>query len=178
MTQISQDSTSIDEKSLRRALSHLMFWHRAGAALGFLLAGVVAFLIVHVLGRIDVVQEFVFGLIDRLPFVTTERRIEVVIFVLGAILLLILTSTAMAIASDIVRWRVLARTNGDDQPVALAEAMKNRLRARSGRLEQQYRFFPKFSENDQLQPNALYVGIGAMAPFWVLMVAFFFYFRW
>ena len=89
-----------------------------------------------------------------------------------------LTSIGTGIASDIVRARIIGRVNRQPQPVALAEAMKNRLRARSGRLEQQYRFFPKFSEGNRLQPNGLFVGIGTMAPYWLLMVFFFIYFRW
>lgn len=178
MTQNTADQTGIDEKSLRRALGHLMFWHRLGSMIGFAITFAVAFILVHFIGRIGAVERFVLGLIDALPFVTTPRRVEVVLFVIGALFLMALTGIGMAIASDIARNRVIARTNAQADPVALAEAMKLRLRARSGRLEQQYRFFPKFSEDGQLQPNALFVGIGTLTPFLALMVFFFFYFRW
>ena len=178
VTSITPDPSGIDEKSLRRALGHLLFWHRAGSLIGFAISFAVAFVLVHYVARIDPLRDLVLGLIDALPFVTTARRVEVVLFVIGALMLLGLTSTGMAIASDLVRGRVIARTNAQPEPVALAEAMKLRLRARSGRLEQQYRFFPKFAEGGKLQPNGLFVGIGTLTPFLALMVFFFFYFRW
>ncbi len=178
MTKITPDTAGIDEKSLRRALGHLLFWHRIGALIGFAISFAIAFVLVHYLARIDPLQDVVLGTIDAMPFVTTARRVEVILFVVGALMLLALTSTGMAIASDIVRHRVIARTNAQADPIALAEAMKLRLRARSGRLEQQYRFFPKFAEGGQLQPNGLFVGIGTVTPFLLLMVFFFFYFRW
>ena len=155
-----------------------MFWHRLGSLIGFAITLGVSFVLVHYVARIGQVSDVVLGLIDSLPFVTTVRRVEVVLFVIGALLLMALTGIGMAIGSDIARQRVIARTNGQHDPVALAEAMKLRLRARSGRLEQQYRFFPKFSEDGKLQPNGLFVGIGTMTPFLILMVVFFFYFRW
>lgn len=173
-----QDEAQIDERSLRKALSHLVRWHFIGAALSLVLAFIPAYLVASILPEVGPVRRAVLGFFDLLPFMTTPGRIEVALFVTGTILLLIFTNIGTGIASDIVRWRIINRINDQANPVALAEAMKNRLRARSGRLEQQYRFFPKHSENGKLLPHGLYVGIGTMAPFWLLIVFFFFYFRW
>lgn len=172
------DETQIDEKALRRAIGHLVRWHVIGAVLSLVIAFIPAFLVASILPRIGPVRNTVLGFFDLLPFMTSAGRIEVALFVTGTILLLIFTNIGTGIASDIVRWRIIDRTNSQSAPIALAEAMKNRLRARSGRLEQQYRFFPKHSDNGQLLPHGLYVGIGTMAPFWLLIVFFFFYFRW
>lgn len=178
MNEPAADTGQIDEPALRRAIAHLTRWHFAGALIALVISFLPAFFIVHYLGRIDPLRGGVESMVDILPWVTTPGRVEVVLFVLGAILLLILTNIGTGIASDIVRWRIIERTNAQPEPIALAEAMKNRLRARSGRLEQQYRFFPKHEEDGKLAPNGLYVGIGTMAPFWLLLVFFFFYFRW
>ena len=172
------DDTQIEEKALRRAISHLVRWHFIGAALSLVIAFVPAYLIASIMPRVGLVRNAVLGFFELLPFMTTSGRIEVALFVAGTILLLIFTSIGTGIASDIVRWRIIDRVNAQPAPIALAEAMKNRLRARSGRLEQQYRFFPKHAEAGRLLPHGLYVGIGTMAPFWLLIVFFFFYFRW
>ena len=171
---------TIDEKSLRAAISHLSRWHAIGSVLSLVITFLPAYMIASILPRIGWVRSAVIELIELLPFITDEtaRRRETVLFVLGAFGLLGLTNIGTGIASDIVRSRIIGRTNRQPHPVALAEAMKNRLRARSGRLEQQYRFFPKFAEDDRLQPNGLFVGIGTMAPYILLMVFFFVYFRW
>lgn len=178
MTAPERDSADIDEKALRMAISHLRRWHWIATSAGFLMTWLTAFILVHFIGRIGWVQDTVLSAVDALPFVTTANRIEVVLFVLGALALLFLTGVGMGIASDISRTQIIGRINQQPRPVALAEAMKTRLRARSGRLEQQYRFFPKHASDGRLQPNGLYVGIGTIAPFWVLMVFFLIYFRW
>ncbi|MEL6568546.1 MAG: hypothetical protein AAFQ22_09020 [Pseudomonadota bacterium] len=180
MTQTEDSRSVIDEKSLRQAISHLARWHAAGSVLSLVITFIPAFLIAFFLPQIDFVRNAGLNLIEFLPFVTevNTRRREVIIFILGAILLLVLTNIGTGIASDIVRSRIIKRVNEQPHPVDLAEAMKARLRARSGRLEQQYRFFPKHSGDGLLQPNGLFVGIGTMAPFWLLMVFFFIYFRW
>lgn len=174
------DTPAIDEKALRDAIGHLARWHAIGSVLSLAITFIPAYMIASILPRIGWVRSAVINLIEVLPFVTEEtaRRRETILFVIGALGLLVLTSIGTGIASDIVRARIIGRVNRQPQPVALAEAMKNRLRARSGRLEQQYRFFPKFSEGNRLQPNGLFVGIGTMAPYWLLMVFFFIYFRW
>lgn len=172
------ETGDIDEKSLRTAIGHLVRWHWIGSALSLLITAVPAFIIVHFIAQIGWIQRPVLSFIDAMPFVTTPGRLEVVLFVIGALVLLFLTNIGTAIASDIVRTQIIGRINNQSQPVVLAEAMKTRLSARSGRLEQQYRFFPKHAENGLLASNGLYVGIGSMAPFWLLMVGFFFYFRW
>lgn len=174
------DPSPIDEKTLRAAISHLSRWHAIGSLLSLVISFIPAFLVVSLVQKVTPIRNAVLSIIEVLPFVTEEtaRRGETILFVLGALLLLILTNIGTGIASDIVRGRIIERINHQPQPVPLAEAMKNRLRARSGRLEQQYRFFPKFAEGNKLQPNGLYVGIGTMAPFWLLMVFFFVYFRW
>ncbi|MCI4643902.1 MAG: hypothetical protein MRY64_03880 [Hyphomonadaceae bacterium] len=171
---------AIDEKSLRGAIAHLSRWHAVGSLLSLAITFLPAYLIATILPRVEFVRSAVLNLIEVLPFVTEEtaRRRETILFVLGGMLLLILTNIGTGIASDIVRERIIDRVNRHPQPLALAEAMKNRLRARSGRLEQQYRFFPKFSNGEKLAPNGLFVGIGTMTPFWLLMVFFFIYFRW
>lgn len=178
MTTAERENNDIDEKALRAAISHLRRWHWTATIIGFALTWLFAFMLVHFVGQIGWVQRVVLGAVDTLPFVTTANRVEVVLFVLGAVALLFLTGIGMGIASDISRSQIIAHINQQSNPVALAEAMKNRLRARSGRLEQQYRFFPKHADAGKLQPNGLYVGIGTLAPFWVLMVFFLIYFRW
>ncbi|MEO0465915.1 MAG: hypothetical protein AAF216_05195 [Pseudomonadota bacterium] len=171
---------SVDEKSLRRAITHLSRWHAVGSVMALAMTFIPAILIATILPNIGFVRESVLNVIEVLPFVTeaTTRRREVILFVLGAGLLLVLTNIGTGIASDIVRAQIINRVNSQTQPIELAEAMKARLRARSGRLEQQYRFFPKHAEDNRLQPNGLFVGIGTLAPFWLLMVFFFIYFRW
>lgn len=180
MIEPDNETRPVDEKSLRRAITHLSRWHAAGSLMALVITFIPAFLIASILPGIGFVRESVLNLIEVLPFVTeaTTRRREVILFILGALLLLVLTNIGTGIASDIVRDRIIRRVNAQDHPVELAEAMKTRLRARSGRLEQQYRFFPKHAEDGLLQPNGLFVGIGTMAPFWLLMVFFFIYFRW
>ena len=180
MSETDPSRSVIDEKSLRQAITHLARWHAAGSVLSISITFIPAFLIASILPNIGIVRDATLNLIELLPFVTeaNTRRREVILFILGALLLLVLTNIGTGIASDIVRTQIINRINEQDAPIDLAEAMKNRLRARSGRLEQQYRFFPKHSGDGKLQPNGLYVGIGTMAPFWLLMVFFFIYFRW
>ncbi|MEM1106511.1 MAG: hypothetical protein AAGH87_08980 [Pseudomonadota bacterium] len=180
MSSVPSPKSVIDEKSLRRAIGHLARWHAAGSILSIVITFIPAFLIASLLPQIELLRAAVLNLIEVLPFVTeaNTRRREVILFVLGAVLLLVLTNAGTGIASDLVRRRIINRVNTQPHPIDLAEAMKNRLRARSGRLEQQYRFFPKHAGDGKLQPNGLFVGIGTMAPFWLLMVFFFVYFRW
>ncbi|MEM9739097.1 MAG: hypothetical protein AAF829_04450 [Pseudomonadota bacterium] len=180
MPYTNDQKSTIDEKSLRQAISHLSRWHAAGSVLSLIIAFVPAFLIVSILPEIDFVRIATLNVVEVLPFVTevNTRRREVIVFVLGALLLLVLTNIGTGIASDMVRSRIIQRINAQPNPVDLAEAMKARLRARSGRLEQQYRFFPKHSGDGMLQSNGLFVGIGTMAPFWLLMVFFIIYLRW
>jgi len=180
MIEPEDDTRPIDEISLRRAITHLTRWHAAGSVMSLIIAFIPAYLIATILPGIGFVRECVLNLIEVLPFVTeaNTRRREVILFVLGVLLLLVLTNIGTGIASDIVRTQIIKRVNNQPEPIELAEAMKARLRARSGRLEQQYRFFPKHAEDNLLQPNGLFVGIGSLAPFFLLLVFFFVYFRW
>lgn len=180
MPQNGEPKTAIDEKSLRQAISHLARWHAAGSVMSLVLAFIPAYLIASILPQVGFIRGAVLALIEFLPFVTevNTRRRDVILFIMGGLILLALTNIATGIASDIVRSRIIRRVNAQPHPVDLAEAMKNRLRARSGRLEQQYRFFPKHSGDGKLQPNGLFVGIGSMAPFVLLAAFFFIYFRW
>jgi len=180
MTETPAPKQPIDEKCLRQAIGHLARWHAAGSLMSVVITFIPAFLIASILPQIGFVRTATLDLIELLPFVTetNTRRREVILFILGALLLLVLANIGTGIASDIVRDRIIRRINRQPHPVELAEAMKNRLRARSGRLEQQYRFFPKHAGDGKLQPHGLFVGIRTMAPFWLLMVFFFIYFRW
>lgn len=180
MTQTGDQRSAIDEKSLRQAISHLARWHAAGSVMSLVIAFIPAFLIATILPQVGFIRSAALNLIEVLPFVTdvNTRRREVILFIVGGLLLLALTNIATGIASDIVRSRIIRRVNAQAEPIELAEAMKTRLRARSGRLEQQYRFFPKHSDDGKLQPNGLFVGIGSMAPFVLLTAFFFVFFRW
>lgn len=180
MPQNGEPKTVIDEKSLRQAIGHLARWHAAGSVMSLIFAFIPAYLIASLLPRVGFIRDAALDLIEVLPFVTdvTTRRREVILFIIGGLILLALTNIATGIASDIVRFQIIKRVNAQPHPIDLAEAMKNRLRARSGRLEQQYRFFPKHSGDGKLQPNGLFVGIGPMAPFLLLTAFFVVYFRW
>jgi hypothetical protein len=163
---------------LKHAIRHLRAWHGVGRIVALLATFLPAWLIVEILPRIGWLQKAVMGSIDALPFVTTQGRLEVVLFTIGALILYILAGIGSGIGSDLARTRIISRINRQESPVALAEEMKGWLREKEGRLESQYRFFPKHAEDGRLAHNGLYVGLSTTAPFLILIVFFFFYFRW
>lgn len=167
----------VPERDVLRAIGHLKRWHRIGLVIAALISFVPALLAVRYGGRVDTLKSISEGFADLMPFVNTPTEVQVTMFVFGSIVLLVLTGIGAGIASDIVRIRILARLNAQDSPVALAEAMKNHLKARTRRMAKQYRFFPKFEEAGKLQPHGVYVGIGTLVPYLALLLAFAFYFK-
>ena len=176
--QASPPRDELSHKSLRRALSHLMLWHRIGSVIAVAVSFIPAFALVDGLGRIEAVRNAAMGAARALPFVESARRVEVVLFLAGGLALLGLASIGTGIASDIVRERIVTRTNAQPDPVRLAEGMKRSMTARAGRIAAQYRFFPKHAVDGKLRSNAVYVEIGVTGPFVVLLAFFFWYFRW
>jgi len=168
----------VSAAELKHAMRHLRLWHGAGRLSALLATFLPAWLIVEILPRIGWLQAAVLESIDALPFVTTPGRLEVVLFAIGALILYVLAGIGSGIASDLVRTRIISRINRQEYPVMLADAMKTWLREKDGRLESQYRFFPKHAEDGRLAYNGLYVGLSTTAPFLILIVFFFFYFRW
>ncbi|MEM7767299.1 MAG: hypothetical protein AAF253_07400 [Pseudomonadota bacterium] len=171
----------IAERDVRRAIGHMRRWHRIGLMLAAIISFIPALLAVRYGGRSDTLTSITQGLADFVPFVNTPGEVQATLFVFGAVLLLLLTGVGAGIASDIVRSRLLARLNAHDEPVALAEAMKAHMKAqmkgRATRMAKQYRFFPKFAEAGKIQPHGVYVGIGTLVPYLILIIAFSLYFK-
>ncbi|MEM0986689.1 MAG: hypothetical protein AAGJ32_10610 [Pseudomonadota bacterium] len=167
----------VAERDVRKALGYLRRWHWIGLLLAAVISFVPALLAVRYGGRSDTLKSATQGLADFMPFVNTPGEVQATMFFFGALVLLFLTGVGSGIASDIVRGRLLARLNAHDAPVALAEAMKDHLRDRRTRMAKQYRFFPKFAEAGKIQPHGVYVGIGTLVPYLMLIIAFALYFR-